>query len=52
MVKDHVQKRLEILSKDGGFVFTPVHNILSDVPAENIIAMFKAVEDFSMTKPE
>jgi len=45
-VKEHVQKRLEILNKDGGFVFTPVHNILPDVPAENIIAMFKAVEEF------
>ncbi|HPI72784.1 MAG TPA: uroporphyrinogen decarboxylase family protein [bacterium] len=45
-VKEHVKKRMEIFHKGGGFVFTPVHNILSDVPAENILAMFQAVQDF------
>ena len=30
----------------GGFVFTPVHNILPHVPPENISAMVKAVWKF------
>jgi uroporphyrinogen decarboxylase len=45
-VKHHVKKRLEIFSKDGGFVFNTVHNILPDVPPENIVAMFEAIEEF------
>ena len=45
-VKDHVRRNLEIFSKDGGFVFTTVHNILPDVPPENIVAMFEVVKEF------
>jgi len=46
-VKAHVRQRLEIVSPGGGFVFNPVHNILPEVPPENIVAMFEAVEEFS-----
>lgn len=46
-VKEHVKRRLEIFSKGGGFVFNTVHNILPDVPPENIMAMFKAIEEFN-----
>jgi len=46
-VKAHVRERLEIFSPGGGFVFNPVHNILPEVPPENIVAMFDAVEEFS-----
>jgi uroporphyrinogen decarboxylase len=45
-VKDHVRQNIEIFNKDGGFVFTTVHNILPDVPPENIMAMFEAVDEF------
>jgi len=45
-VKDHVRERLEILSPGGGFVFNPVHNILPEVPPENVVAMFDAVAEF------
>ena len=34
--------RSRILSPGGGFVFQQVHNILADVPPENIVAMFDA----------
>ena len=46
-VKDHVKRRLEILMPGGGFVFNTVHNILPEVPPQNIVAMFEAVEEFS-----
>jgi uroporphyrinogen decarboxylase len=46
-VKDHVRQRLEIFSPGGGFVFNTVHNILPDVPPENIVAMYEAVSEFS-----
>jgi uroporphyrinogen decarboxylase len=34
-----------ILSPGGGFVFQQVHNVLADVPPENVIAMFDAVNE-------
>jgi len=42
-VDRHVRQQLEILSPGGGFVFQQVHNILANVPPENIVAMFEAV---------
>lgn len=45
-VKDHVKRRLEIFMPGGGFVFSAVHNILPEVPPENIVAMFEAVQEF------
>lgn len=45
-VREHVKLNIEIFSKDGGFVFTTVHNILPDVPPENIMAMFETVKNF------
>ena len=46
-VKEDVRKRLEVFSKDGGYVFNTIHNILADVPPENIIAMFDEVNNFN-----
>jgi len=45
-VKDHVRRNIEILSPGGGFVFNTVHNILPDVPPENIVAMYEAVDEY------
>ncbi len=39
-VKKEVEKRIDHLSTDGGYVLASVHNIQADVPPENIIAMF------------
>lgn len=39
-VRQHVRRQVEILRKDGGFVFQQVHNILGNVPPENVAAMF------------
>ena len=44
-VARHVREQVECLNAGGGFVFQQVHNIMADVPAENIIAMFKAAGD-------
>jgi uroporphyrinogen decarboxylase len=46
-IKAHVRKRMEIFSPGGGFVFNTIHNILPEVPPENIVAMFEAVEEFN-----
>jgi len=46
-VAEHVREQVKLLSPDGGFVFQQVHNILANVPPENIVAMFDAVNDTS-----
>ncbi len=41
-----VRERIDILFGDAtGFVFNSIHNITSNVPTENILAMFRAVDD-------
>jgi uroporphyrinogen decarboxylase len=42
-VRQHVKQLVSILHPGGGFVFQQVHNILADVPPENVVAMFDAV---------
>lgn len=46
-VRADVLERCEILSKGGGFVFAPIHNILPEVPPENIVAAYEAVNEFN-----
>ena len=41
-VRAHVQEQIRIFSPGGGFVFQQVHNIMADVPPENVVAMFEA----------
>jgi uroporphyrinogen decarboxylase len=46
-IRNQVLERMEIFSKGGGYVFNTVHNILPDVPPENIVAMYNAVKEFN-----
>ena len=46
-LQQHVLERLEIFAPNGGFVFQQVHNMLTGIPPENIIAMFEAVKEFN-----
>lgn len=46
-VKEHVKRLLDIFSPGGGFVFNTVHNVLPDVPPENVVAMFEAIDEFN-----
>jgi uroporphyrinogen decarboxylase len=46
-VKTHVLDRLRTFAPGGGFVFNTVHNILPEVPSQNIIAMFDAIREFN-----
>lgn len=45
-VKDDVKKRIDIFAPGGGFVFNQIHNILADVPPENIVAMFETAYEY------
>jgi uroporphyrinogen decarboxylase len=42
-VAAHVGDQVKLLKPGGGFVFQQVHNILADVPPENVVAMFSAI---------
>lgn len=42
-IATHVREQVEVFGAGGGFVFQQVHNIMADVPPENILAMFAAV---------
>lgn len=44
-VYDYSRRMIDIFYKDGGFVFNQEHNVLGDVPPENLMAMYKAVAD-------
>jgi len=46
-VREHVMRNLDVLFDDGGFVFQQVHNILANVPPENVVAMFNAVREYA-----
>jgi uroporphyrinogen-III decarboxylase len=41
-VREHVAERLAIFKPGGGYVFNQVHNVQTNVPPENIIAMLDA----------
>lgn len=40
-----VRSRIDLLAPDGGYVFQQIHNIMSDVPPQNIVAMLDAVNE-------
>ncbi|MDD2381565.1 MAG: uroporphyrinogen decarboxylase family protein [Mariniphaga sp.] len=46
-VREEVLRLCDIFAKDGGFVFSSVHNIQANVPVENIVAMIDAVHEFN-----
>lgn len=44
-VYNEVRERIDIFSKNSGFVFNSIHNVQSNVPTENLLAMFRAIDD-------
>ena len=42
-VRRQVKERVDILNQGGGYVFSSIHNVVSGVPAENLIAMYETV---------
>ena len=45
-IREHVRGQIEIFKPGGGFIFQQVHNILADVPPENVIALLDAAHEF------
>ena len=44
-LKKHVREQVRIMAPGGGFVFQQVHNIMANVPPENVVAMFEAAQE-------
>ncbi len=44
-VRAEVRRRVDDLAAGGGFVFATVHNIQPNVPAENVLAMWRAMRE-------
>ena len=44
-VRAHVKENVATMAPGGGFVFQQVHNILKNVPPENLMAMFSAARE-------
>jgi uroporphyrinogen decarboxylase len=47
-IDEQVRRRMEIFGPGGGFVFTQVHNILPNVPPQNIVAMVEAAKTYRL----
>ncbi len=45
-VEKEVAKRIRDLAPGGGYILGSVHNMQSDVPPENVIAMYEAAQKF------
>lgn len=46
VVSENVKRNLEALAPGGGYVFATVHNIQSEVPPQNIIEMWKTLQEY------
>ncbi len=45
-VKKEVKERIKIFDRDGGFVFSSIHNIQAKTPIENIISMVEVLREY------
>jgi len=43
-VTDATRRLIDVLAPGGGYLFGPSHNLLADIPAENVIAMFETAQ--------
>ena len=46
IIEAAVKETIEIMEKDGGYLFAAAHNIQEDVPPQNIICMFEAARKY------
>lgn len=45
-VEKEVKRRIQDLAPGGGYVFSPVHNIQSEVPPQNLVTAFNAAKKY------
>jgi uroporphyrinogen decarboxylase len=47
-VESEVRERVEVLAPGGGYILAPSNHLQSDVPAENVVALFRAAREFGV----
>jgi uroporphyrinogen decarboxylase len=47
-VRREVRQRIETAGYDGGLVLGPTHSLEPDVPWENIVALYEAIEEYGI----
>jgi uroporphyrinogen decarboxylase len=47
-VRNGVRGLLNVMSLGGGFFLGPTHNLQSDIPTENVVAMYEAARNWRM----
>jgi uroporphyrinogen decarboxylase len=45
-IREDVRRRVQILAPGGGFVFNQIHNVLGEIPPQNVMAMIEAAHEF------
>jgi hypothetical protein len=45
-IEQQVKERMQIFGKGGGFVFNTIHNVQAGVPVENLMALYRAVQEY------
>jgi hypothetical protein len=45
-VREMVRERMYIFGSGGGFVFSTIDNVQTGIPTENLLALYKAVDDY------
>jgi hypothetical protein len=45
-IRAMVRERMHIFGPGGGFVFNPIHNVQADIPLENLLALYEAVNEY------
>jgi uroporphyrinogen decarboxylase len=51
-VRDDVRRNIDALAPGGGFVFATVHNTQANVPPENFVAMWEALQEYGVYEVE
>ena len=41
-IEENIKNTIDILNKNGGYIFAGAHNIQEDVPPQNLVYMFEA----------
>jgi hypothetical protein len=45
-VRQQVRENLDAFAPGGGLVFSTIHNVMAEVPVENLIAMYETLRDY------
>ncbi len=45
-VRREVHERMQLFGKGGGFIFNTIHNVQARVPQENLVALYRAIQEY------